>query len=176
MPTNVIVPTIDTERLHLRGYRLDDFEEYATMLSDPRFLQHVASQPISREDVWARILRYIGHWAVFGYGVWAIEEKATGQYAGEVGFSNLERDISPPFGDAPEAGWGLAPRLHGQGFAKEATAGIHRWFDAEFGPKRTVCMIRPDNTASMRIAEKCGYHELHRVPYRGAPMVVLARN
>ncbi|WP_394841884.1 GNAT family N-acetyltransferase [Pendulispora brunnea] len=175
MPTNVIVPTLDTERLHLRGFRPDDLEAYSAMLSDPQFIRHVASQAIPREDVWARILRHIGHWAVFGFGVWALEEKATGRFAGEVGFSRLERDIAPPFGEAPEAGWGLAPWSHGQGFAKEATAAIHRWFDGEFGPRRTVCMIRPANTVSMRIAEKCGYRELHRVPYRGAPMVVFER-
>jgi len=175
MPTNVTVPTLDTERLRLRSYRPNDLDACAAMFSHPDFTRYVASQAIPREEVWARILRYIGHWAVFGFGVWAIEEKATGQFAGEVGFSQLERDIVPPFGESPEAGWGLAPWSHGKGFAKEATAAIHRWWDAEFASRRTVCIIRPANVASVHIAETCGYRELHRVPFRGAPIIVFER-
>ncbi|WP_394821746.1 GNAT family N-acetyltransferase [Pendulispora albinea] len=175
MPQPVLIPTLDTERLHLRGYRPDDLDACAAMYAAPEFTRHVSERPIPREDVWARMLRYIGHWSVFGFGFWAIEEKATGRYVGEAGLAYFKRDIEPPI-DCPEAGWGLAPWAHGKGFATEIVRAIHTWYDAELGPTRTACIVRPANVASIRVAEKCGYRELQRVSFYGAPMIIFERS
>jgi len=132
------------------------------MFSNPDFLRHVAGEPIPAEEVWARILRHIGHWSVFGFGLWAVEEKATGRFAGEVGIANFNREIDHLFNDAPEAVWGLVPWSHGKGFATEAVSAVHTWFDGQFGPTRTVCIVRPANAASIRVAAKNGYREVRR--------------
>jgi len=177
MPTHINVPTIETERLRLRSYRPDDLDDASAMYAAPEFTRHVAAAAIPREEVWTRILRYVGQWAVFGYGIWAVEEKATARFAGEAGFACLKRDIvlPVPCEDAPEAGWGFAPWAHGKGFATEAVRAAHTWLDAELGLKRTVCIIRPANVGSVRVASKCGYEELDRVPYGGIPILVFGR-
>jgi RimJ/RimL family protein N-acetyltransferase len=127
------------------------------------------------DEVWARMMRYPGHWSLMGFGYWALEEKATGRFVGEAGFLNLRRTIEPPLGDAPEAGWVLAPEAQGKGYATEAMAEITAWGDAHFGKARTVCMIAPENAPSLRVAEKLGYREYARTTFKGSPTVLLER-
>jgi len=101
-------------------------------------------------------------------------EKGSGRFVGEVGFADYKRDITPPLGDGPEAGWALATWSHGKGFATEAMVGAHAWREARFGKGRTICIIGPENTASMRVAEKCGYREIARREHQG-PIIVFGR-
>lgn len=168
-------PTLETERLILRAHRLDDFEPSAAMWGDEAVARFIGGRPFTPEEVWQRMLRYPGHWTLLGFGYWVLEEKATGAFVGEAGFLNLNRAIDPALGDAPEAGWVLAPRAHGKGYATEAMALAVAWIDADFGAGRTVCMISPENRASHRVAEKLGYREYARTDYKGAPTVLLER-
>jgi RimJ/RimL family protein N-acetyltransferase len=106
------------------------------------------------------------------FGFWAIEEKATGTFIGELGFAEFEREMEPRL-DAPEAGWVLSPRFHGQGYAEEALAAALAWADTRF--PATACLIQPENVASIRLGEKCGYVESARTVYKGSPTLVLHR-
>jgi RimJ/RimL family protein N-acetyltransferase len=157
-----VTPVLSTARLRLRGQRRDDFEDCAAMWADERVTRFIGGKPSTREQCWARLLRYIGHWALMGFGYWVVEEKASGRFMGEIGFANYRRDIDPPLGDDPEMGWVLAPSAFGKGFASEATAAAVAWMDGEFRARRTVCMIDPLNTASLRLAEKRGFREFTR--------------
>jgi hypothetical protein len=69
-------PILETERLTLRGHRLDDFGPYAAMWADPVVTQHIGGKPIPEEESWTRFLRQAGHWALLGFGYWVVEEKA----------------------------------------------------------------------------------------------------
>lgn len=113
---------------------------------------------------------------MMGFGFWALEEKATGVFLGELGFADLKRDMQPSFGDAPEAGWVLTTASHGKGYATEALRAATAWSDESLQAPRTVCMIHPDNAPSIRVAEKCGYGEERRSEYRGNPVIVFARS
>jgi RimJ/RimL family protein N-acetyltransferase len=77
------VPVIETERLRLRGHRLEDFAEIAAMWADPVVTRYIGGKPLTEEDVWARLLRYVGHWAWMGFGYWVVEGKGSGDFAGE---------------------------------------------------------------------------------------------
>ena len=171
----VEVPTLETERLRLRGHRLDDFAACAAMWGDPIVTRHIGGKPLSPEEAWAKILRYAGLWSLLGYGYWAVEEKATGEFAGELGFADFKRDLQPPLGDMPEAGWALVSRVHGKGYATEAIRAVTSWGDQHFGAVRTACIIHPDNIASIRVAEKCGYREYRRTLYKEHEVILLAR-
>jgi RimJ/RimL family protein N-acetyltransferase len=138
-------------------------------------VRYIGGKPFSREDVWARMLRYAGHWSWMAYGYWAVEEKATGSFVGELGFADFKREIEPSLEGAPEIGWVLVPRVHGKGYATETVRAAVEWGDARFGPARTVCLIHPENLASIRVAEKSGYREFQRTTYKGAATVILAR-
>lgn len=152
------VPVLETERLILRAHTPDDFEALHATWSDPDVLRYLGVSTQSTQDNQSRLLRYIGHWAAFGWGYWLAEDKATGLYVGDVGFGWHRRPITPPIDDMPEIGWVLASRFHGKGYATEAATAARDWADAHLDAPRTCCIFHPDNTASIRVAEKLGYH------------------
>jgi RimJ/RimL family protein N-acetyltransferase len=168
------IPTVETARLLLTAPDPDDFDDAFAMWSNPDVTRFIG-KPSSREEVWARILRYVGHWQVLGYGFWVAREKASGRYVGEVGMGDFHRDIQPPLGDFKEAGWTLAPWAQGKGYATEAMGGALRWADRTFGPERIVCIINPENAPSVRVAERCGFREYTRGTYRGDTTLMLER-
>ena len=169
------VPVLETDRLILRGYSVDDYAAFYTMAQHPDFHRYLSPEPMPAEEVWKAILRSAGHWALLGFGFWAVEDKSTGQYVGNVGFLNLKRDLEPSLGDAPEIGWVMSPEVHGQGYASEAVTAALAWGRQHFGPVRTVCIIDPDNEPSLRVAAKFGYHEYTRGLYHGKPIILLER-
>jgi len=168
-------PAIETERLILRDHRAADLDDYAAMWGDPDVHRFLGAKPNSREESWTRLLRAIGHWRLLGYGLWIVQERASGRLVGEIGFGDFQRTLETPFGDAPECGWTLAPWSHGRGYATEAMAGAAAWGDQLFTAPRTVCLIHPENTASLRVAAKCGYRPYDQVTYRDQPAILLER-
>lgn len=169
------IPTLETARLRLRGHYPADLVAFLTMWQQPSFYQFLGGAPQSEEDVWTKMLRHVGLWSISGYGFWAVEEKATGQFIGAVGFGEWQRNIEPSLKGWPEAGWVLAPHTHGQGYATEAAGAVLAWGDAHFAQPRTVCLIDSNNVPSLRLAVKCGYHEFSHTLYKGQPVVLLER-
>jgi RimJ/RimL family protein N-acetyltransferase len=166
-------PILETPRLLLRGYRATDLADALTLWGDLEVTRFVGGRPATREEVWARVLRYIGHWTAFGYGFWNVRERATDRFVGDAGLADFQRDLAFSWGDAPETGWVLAPWSHGRGYATEAMTAILDWAAAAHA--RTVCIIDPDNTASRRVATKLGYREIGRADYKGSDVIVLER-
>jgi RimJ/RimL family protein N-acetyltransferase len=169
------IPVLETERLTLRGHRLDDFAACAAMWADPVVSRQLGRKPFSEEESWTRLLRYVGHWALLGFGYWVVEEKTSGSFVGEVGFADYKREMESPVKELPEIGWVLAARAHRQGYATEAARAALKWGDEHFSPARTTCIISPENLASIRVAEKCGYRDLQLSEYKGQPTIVFGR-
>jgi RimJ/RimL family protein N-acetyltransferase len=176
MPRNAFheAPTIETERLVLRGYRLGDFPHVAAAWADPEVVKYIG-RPFTEEESWARFLRNIALWPMLGYGYWAATEKSTGRWIGDVGFADFKREIEPSLKGVPEIGWVLARAAHGRGYATEAAQAALRWLEHALGPRRTVCIINDGNVASVRVAEKCGYREFARTPYKGSTVLMFER-
>jgi RimJ/RimL family protein N-acetyltransferase len=166
---------IETPRLLLRRHTVADLDSCAGLWSDATVTRYIGGRPFTREETWARLLRYIGHWEALGYGFWAVEEKATGEFAGELGFADFKREMDPPI-TSPEAGWAFLPRVHGRGYATEALGAALAWGDRHFAAPQTVCLIHPENAPSFRTAEKCGFRESHRTMYKDHLTVLLTRN
>jgi len=177
MPNPLIppIPALDTERLTLRGHTVADYDESAAMWGDPLVTRHIGGRPSTAEEAWARVLRYGGLWALLGYGYWVVRERESGRFVGEVGFADFRREVVPSLDGAPEAGWAMAPWAHGRGYATEAVRAALAWGDAYLAAPRTVCMIGPENTASIRVAEKCGFRELARATYKGEETLLFQR-
>jgi len=169
------VPIIETARLRLRGHRVEDFGDCAAMWGDPAVVRHIGGRPFTAEETWGKILRYAGLWSLLGFGYWAIEEKGSGRFVGEVGFADFKREIEPSFAGAPEIGWALASWAHGSGFATEAVGAAVAWGDEHLAVARTVCLIDPNNLASIRVAAKCGYREFARTTYKDHPTILFRR-
>ncbi|GGE99452.1 GNAT family N-acetyltransferase [Hymenobacter cavernae] len=174
VPFPAQIPVLETERLVLRGYQPNDLDEFAAMWTEPDFFRYLGGQPLTREEAWRRLLTHQGHWGLMGYGYWSVEEKSTGRFIGAVGFADLLRDITPSIIGLPEIGWVLAPRVHGLGYATEAVRAALNWGEQHFPQKQTVCIIDPDNTASLRVAQKFGYQELARTTYKDHPILILS--
>src|SRR5579862_4283036 len=170
----VQVPVLETERLMLRGHRLEDFTSSADMWADPVVTRHIGGRPFAEDETWTRLLRYVGHWALLGFGYWVVEEKATGGFIGEVGFADYKRGLEPLQGK-PEIGWVFVTGSHGRGYATEAVRAVVAWGDAHFGSRETACIIQPDNAASVRVAEKCGYRKFQDTTYKGQATMVFVR-
>src|SRR5262245_60548675 len=115
-------PTVETPRLRLRAHEVGDLPFCVAMWSDPEVVRFIGGRIFSREETWARMLRYPGMWSMMGMGFWAIEEKATGQLVGEVGVMEARREIVPKFEGEPEVGWAFVPAGQGKGFAREAVS------------------------------------------------------
>ena len=152
----VAVPELETDRLRLRAHRIEDFGELAAVWSDPIVVRHFGGHPLTREDAWARLLRYAGHWALLGFGFWAIEERDSGSYVGDIGFARFQREIEPPLPDVPEIGWVLASRVHGKGYATEAAMAVLAHGLETVGLERIIAVVMPANVASCRVVEKAG--------------------
>ncbi len=170
------IPILRTARLVLRGHRQDDFEACSAMWADPLVTRYIGGKPSSAQQTWLRLLSYVGLWAWLGFGYWAIESKATGQFIGELGFADFKRDLVPACGDTPELGWALVSEAHGQGFATEAVGAVIAWGNARLPTTRISCLIDPANVASLRIAEKFHFHELQRASCNGRPAVLFCRD
>ena len=145
------------------------------MWADPRVIRYIGDKPLTEEESWTKFLRYVGHWSLLGFGYWVTEEKATGNFIGEIGFADYKRDLQPSLKGVPEIGWVLASQAHGKGYATEAVRAITAWSDVHFGRARTACIIAPENAPSIRVAMKCGYREFQRTSYRGQPTVMFVR-
>jgi RimJ/RimL family protein N-acetyltransferase len=168
-------PHLKTERLVLRKHAIEDFAALHAMWTEPAVYRYITGHPSTREESWSRLMRYLGHWTLLGYGYWAVEEQVSGAFVGEMGFADYRREIDPPFGDRPELGWILRTNAHGKGYATEALTAIAAWGDIHFGKRETACMIAPENAPSIRVAEKIGFHEELRTTYKGEPSVVFYR-
>jgi len=167
------IPTLKTERLILRGPTKADFPDLLATWSDPEVVRHIGGVPFGDEDVWARLLKYVGHWELLGYGMWIVRDK-DGGFVGEVGLFDLHRAIVPAI-DVPEVGWVLARSAHGKGYATEAVRRILGWAEQHIRPRQFSCVIDVDNHASHRVADKCGFHRHAELTYKATPVIVYRR-
>ncbi|HTW68217.1 MAG TPA: GNAT family N-acetyltransferase [Bryobacteraceae bacterium] len=170
------IPALETERLKLRAHQLSDFTACAAMWADPAVTRYIGGRPQTTEESWTRLLRYAGHWALLGFGYWVLEEKATGNFIGELGFADYKRSVRDWPENAPEIGWVIATQFHGRGYATEGVRAAVAWGDEHFGAGQTACIIHPENLASVRVAEKCGYRQFRLSEYKERPALVFLRS
>lgn len=141
---------LETERLILRMWREDDFEAYAKICADADVMRYIGGKALSRLEAWRHMAYLAGHWQLLGYGHWAVEEKATGNLIGRLGFLN------PAGWPAFEIGWTLGRDSWGKGYAIEgARRALEYAFDT-LNKAHVISLIHRDNKASIRVAEKLG--------------------
>ena len=170
-----MTPRLETQRLVLREYAKTDFPQHAAIWADPRTTKHFGAFIYDEETTWLRFQRNWGQWAMFGYGFWGVEDKATARYIGAIGFFNARRAMDIPYRDAPEAGWVIHPDFHGRGLASEALKTAIAWADAHISAPQTWCMINPANLISQKVAAGLGYARAQDSAYKGEPILTYTR-
>jgi RimJ/RimL family protein N-acetyltransferase len=156
-----MIPVLQTARLFLRGWREGDFEAFAALHADPEQARFIGGV-LTRNDAWRRMASIAGHWILRGYGTWALEDRATGEF---VGWSGLWEPEGLPGCDL---GWTLAPTARGRGLAQEAALRGRRYAYETVGLKSLISLIHPLNAASIRVAEKLGAHFERITSFGGA--------
>lgn len=145
--------SLETERLRLRMWSEEqDFDRYAQICADPEVMRYLTPQgkPLTRAEAWRQMAFMVGHWQLRGYGHWVVEEKASGNLVGRIGFLNPEG--WPGF----EIGWTLARESWGKGYATEGARRALRYAFTEMGQEHVISLIHPENRNSIRVAERLG--------------------
>lgn len=172
---NRSIPTINTARLTLSGYRPEDFDRFAQIWAMPDVVRHIGGVPWTRGRAWEAFLRNAGHWQMAGFGQWAVVEQRTRQMVGQTGFFFGARALGNDFDVFPEAGWVLAPEAQGRGFGIEATKAAHDWFDRVI-PGPLVAKVAEGNAASCRLADHLGYRVMRQVDLDDDSVLLLRRD
>jgi len=142
---------VATARLDLRMFREDDLDGYADMCADEEVMRFIgAGGPVGADVAWRQMALFLGEWALHGYGMWAVEERASGRLIGRVGFLN------PHGWPACEVGWLLARDAWGRGLAFEATTAAIAYGRANLKIGALISLIRPENGRSIALAQRLG--------------------
>ena len=143
---------LETERLILRMWELDDFEAYAEMSADPEVMRFISpdGKPVSRFDAWRSLAASVGHWHLRGFGMFAAVERASGNLIGRIG--PWQPEGWPDF----EVGWTLRRNYWGRGYATEAVKACITYSFEELGRQHVISLIDPGNIRSIRVAERVG--------------------
>ena len=106
-----------TKRLILRDWREEDLPPFFELNSDPKVMEYFP-KVLSREESDELAEEIRRRLRTFGWGFWAVEEKASGEFVGFVGLNRPQ--FSLPFTPCIEVGWRLLRRYWGKGYATEA--------------------------------------------------------
>ncbi|HEY0013213.1 MAG TPA: GNAT family N-acetyltransferase [Allosphingosinicella sp.] len=142
-------PTLETPRLILRPPEQADFEAWAEFMAEADTMTFIGGVT-SRAEAWQALAMVAGHWALRGFGLFGVIEKASGRWIGRVG------PIFPEGWPGTEIGWGLARAHLGKGYATEAAAATMDWAFDTLGWTGVIHCIDPANTASIAVAERLG--------------------
>ena len=157
---------LETERLLLRQWRLDDFDTYEKMCADEEIMRYIGGKTFSRIEAWRHMAYLVGHWALLGYGHFAVEEKASGRFIGRIGFLN------PGGWPGFEIGWTLAREAWGKGFAIEGARRALDFAFKELDKPHVISLIHPENKASIRVAERLGEKVEGQTEVLGIPVLI----
>ena len=158
---------LESERLRLRQFRQEDLEAYAVICADPEVMRYLGEgKPLARWEAWRQMAMILGHWQLRGFGLWAVEERATGALIGRIGF--FEPDGWPGF----ELGWMLRRESWGKGYATEGARRALAHAFTTMGRTHLISLIRSDNAPSIRVAERLGERLEGRVDLFGHDALV----
>ena len=161
------IPQLETERLRLTALGDRHFEAYASMLADANSTRFVGDgQPLDRMNAWRSMAMLLGHWALRGYGMWAVERRDSGEFVGRVGLHHPEGwpDL--------ELGWMLLPEHRRHGYATEAGRAALDFAFSKVKASRAISLIRVGNSASERVARRLGGRQATTIDFLGGATLV----
>ncbi|MGA9160902.1 MAG: GNAT family N-acetyltransferase [Actinomycetota bacterium] len=153
---------LETERLRLRRYRPGDLDDLHAMFSDPEHMKWYPA-PFDRETSQAWLERQVEGYRTRGFALWIVEDLESGEFLGTAG-------VTAPVVEGVEEveiGWHTRPGRKREGIASEAGAAARDWAFQNLDIDHVISLVRPENGASCRVAEKIGMHVDREVDYKG---------
>ena len=144
-----MVPVLETERLILRGPHAEDFPVYREFFADTEASKAYGG-PLPADQAWRVLATDIGHWALRGYGRWAVTLRDSGEMIGGCGL------WWPEAYPRSELTWWIIPSARQKGYAKEASQAAIRFGYRELGWDMVETHMNDDNMAARKLAESLG--------------------
>jgi RimJ/RimL family protein N-acetyltransferase len=142
---------IETERLILREYTYDDFNELYKILSDPITMKHYP-KPYDEKGTKRWIGWSLENYQKYGFGLWAIILKETNQFIGDCGITiqNINNKL------LPEVGYHINKNFWRCGYAKEAGKAVIDWGFKNTNYDALYSYMNAENVASYSTAASIG--------------------
>ena len=149
----------------LRQWREGDWRGLHRTYGDPEVMDWIGSASLSVENTAFAVGRMSMQWRLLGYGMFALEERASGELVGRVGLM-LHPDW-PLAGPKVEVGWTLQRSVWGRGYATEGARASLEFGFRELGLPEIFSMTRPDNARSRAVMERCGLTRRGELEFHG---------
>jgi [ribosomal protein S5]-alanine N-acetyltransferase len=142
---------LETPRLLLRQFTLEDLDGLAALYADPTVMTFLGG-PRSYERAQQHLAQIMQNYEEYGFGLWATVHKGERQLMGRCGL--IPQVIAGK--SEVEIGYLLAKEYWGQGLASEAAAAIRDYGFSTVGCDRLISLIDPQNFASQKVAQRAG--------------------
>ncbi len=145
---------METKRLTLRPFVLDDTDFVIALLNDADFLRFVGDRQVRTADAARKYLNNgpLDSYAKHGFGLYAVEVR---EEHGPVGMCGLlQRETLPD----PDIGFAFLPAWRSQGFAEEAAQAVLNEARDRLQLPRVLAIVDPANERSSRLLRKLGMH------------------
>ena len=163
------MPILATPRLILSEFRPGDVNALALILSDAETMRFYPA-PFDRSGVEEWISRNLRRYREQGHGLWAMILKSSGELVGDCGLTVQDVEGANEI----EIGYHVRRDLWGQGLATEAARACRDLGFERLPVERLISLIRPENLASRRVAEKNGMTVWKEVMRQNLPHLVYA--
>lgn len=140
---------LETPRLILRKPRIEDFDRYAELQAHEEATRHIGGVQ-ARHAAWRKFLQMPGAWAIQGFAMFSVVEKASGRWVGQLG------PWQPDGWPGTEVGYAFHPDAWGHGYAVEAGTVAIDWVFEALAWDEVIHCIAPDNKASQKVAQRLG--------------------
>lgn len=146
---------LETDRLLLREFSMEDFDALYEIVSDAETMQHYPA-PFDAEKTRNWILWNLDNYKKYGFGLWAVVLKETGEFIGDCGVTmqNIDGDI------LPEIGYHIHKKHWRKGFAKEAAGAVRDWVFLNTSYDTVYSYMKYTNIASYSTAAANGMHRV----------------
>ncbi|WP_050928695.1 GNAT family N-acetyltransferase [Aestuariivita boseongensis] len=142
------IPTLETDRLILRAHTLNDMDAFAAFYASDH--SRFVGGPLTRELAWRSMAQEMGHWALRGFGRWAVALKDSNEWIGIAGL------WYPEGFPEHELGWDIAEAHTRKGYASEAGRAARAYAYDTLGWDTVISLVADGNDASAAVATKLG--------------------
>ncbi|MBU1701332.1 MAG: GNAT family N-acetyltransferase [Candidatus Eisenbacteria bacterium] len=163
--------TLETSRLFLRPMTADDIDAFLVIFTDPKVMKSFDNILFTREQMTAWVTRNLEHQKIHGYGLFSVLLKEDGVLIGDCGLECQDLDGRREI----ELGYDFRSDYWNQGYATEAARAVRDYAFHDLKIDRLISFIRPENPASMRVAEKIDMKREREILRGGKPYWIYAQ-